>query len=280
MGHDEGGTQVIPAAFEYARASSVDEASKLLNKYGEDAKVLAGGHSLIPLMRLRLAQPTALVDINGIKDLDHIKESGGKLHIGALTRHVTIQTSPVVKEKLPLLAEVAGEVGDNQVRNMGTMGGVIAHADAAGDYPTLALMLDADIVTNQRTIHAKDFFKDLFTTPLATDEIVTEVVFPVANGPHKYVKFRRRMFDWAIVGVAAQKMNGGWRIGLTNVGPTPVRANAVEKALHDGAKAEDAAQHASDGLDPAGDLRASPEYKKHLARVLTKRAIQQAEGRQ
>jgi aerobic carbon-monoxide dehydrogenase medium subunit len=268
---------VIPAAFEYARASSVEEATKLLKKYGEDAKVLAGGHSLIPLMRLRLAQPKALVDINGIKDLDHIKESGSKLHVGALTRHVTIQNSAVVKQKLPILAEVAGEVGDNQVRNMGTIGGVMAHADAAGDYPTIALMLDAEIVTNQRTIAAKDFFKDIFTTPLAPDEIVIEVVFPVADGPHKYIKFRRRLFDWAIVGAAAQKMNGGWRIGLTNVGPTPVRATAVEKALQDGAKPEEAAQHASDGLNPSGDLRASPEYKKHLARVLTKRAIEQAE---
>jgi carbon-monoxide dehydrogenase medium subunit len=267
---------VIPAAFEYARASSVEEASKLLNKYGEDAKVLAGGHSLIPLMRLRLAQPKALVDINGIKDLDHIKADGSKIRIGSLTRHVTIQNSDVVREKLPILAEVAGEVGDNQVRNMGTMGGVVAHADAAGDYPTIALMLDAEIVTNQRTIAAKDFFKDLFTTPLAPDEIVIEVVFPVANGPHKYIKFRRRLFDWAIVGAAAQKMNGGWRIGLTNVGPTPVRAAAVEKALHDGAKPEEAAQLASDGLNPSGDLRASSEYKKHLARVLTKRAIEQA----
>ncbi len=251
---------MIPAAFEYARASSVEEASKLLHKFGEDAKVLAGGHSLIPLMRLRLAQPAALIDINGIKELDHIKEDGQKLRIGALTRHVTIHNSAVVKDKLPLLAEIASEVGDNQVRNMGTMGGVIAHADAAGDYPTLALMLDADIVTNQRTIPARDFFKDLFTTALGPDEVVTEVVFPVANGPHK--------------------LNGGWRIGLTNVGPTPVRAKAVEEALHKGAKAEEAAQHASDGLDPAGDLRASPEYKKHLARVLTKRAINQAEGHQ
>ena len=269
---------MIPAAFEYARASSVDEAVKLLNKYGEDAKVLAGGHSLIPLMRLRLAQPKALIDINGIKDLDHIKEDGSKLRIGALTRHVTIQNSHVVKDKLPLLAEVASEVGDNQVRNMGTIGGVVAHADAAGDYPTIALMLDADIVTNKRTIPAKDFFKDIFTTPLASDEIVIEVVFPVANGPHKYIKFRRRLFDWAIVGAAAQKMNGGWRIGLTNVGPTPVRAKTVEEALHKGAKPEEAAQHASDGLNPSGDLRASPEYKKHLARVLTKRAIVQAQG--
>jgi carbon-monoxide dehydrogenase medium subunit len=267
---------VIPAAFEYSRASSVDEASKLLTKYGEDAKVLAGGHSLIPLMRLRLAQPKALVDINGIKELDHIKESGGKLHIGALTRHVTIQHSAVVREKLPILADVAGEVGDNQVRNMGTMGGVIAHADAAGDYPTIALMLDAEIVTNRRTIAAKDFFKELFTTSLGPEEIITEVVFPVANGPHKYIKFRRRLFDWAIVGAAAQKVDGGWRIGLTNVAPTPIRAKAVEEALHKGATPEEAAQHASDGLSPSGDLRASPEYKKHLARVLTKRAIEQS----
>ncbi len=268
---------MIPAAFEYARASSVDEASKLLKQFGEDAKVLAGGHSLIPLMRLRLAQPKALVDINGIKELDHIKADGAKLRVGALTRHETIQHSSVVREKLPLLAEVAGEIGDNQVRNMGTMGGVVAHADSAGDYPTLALMLDAEIVTNRRTIAAKDFFKDLFTTPLAEDEIVTEVVFPVATGPHKYIKFRRRLFDWAIVGAAAQKINGDWRIGLTNVGPTPVRAKAVEEALKKGAKPEEAAEHASDGLNPSGDLRASPEYKKHLARVLTKRAIQQAE---
>src|SRR5947199_3621452 len=229
-------------------------------------------------MRLRLAQPTAIVDINRLKDLDNIKEDGHKLRIGALTRHVTIQNSSVIKEKLPLLAEIAGEVGDNQVRNMGTMGGVIAHADAAGDYPTLALMLDADVVTNRRTIPARDFFKDLFTTALGPDEIVTEVVFPVANGPPKHVKFRRRLFDWARVGVAAQKMNVGWRIGLTNVRPTPARANAVAEALNRGAKPQEAAQHASDGLDPAGDLRASPEYKKHLARVLTKRAVLQASG--
>ena len=267
---------MIPAAFEYAKAGSVDEAVKLLDKYGEDAKVLAGGHSLIPLMRLRLSQPKALIDINGIKGLDHIEVKGSKVHVGALVRHHTIQNSAVIKDKLPILAEVASEVGDNQVRNMGTMGGVIAHADAAGDYPTIALMLEAEIVTNKRTIAARDFFKDIFTTPLATDEIVTEVVFPVADGPHKYIKFRRRLFDWAIVGAAAQKMDGSWRIGLTNVGPTPVRAKAVEDALAEGAKPEEAAQHASDGLNPSGDLRASPEYKKHLARVLTRRAIEQA----
>jgi carbon-monoxide dehydrogenase medium subunit len=267
---------MIPAAFEYAKAGSVPEASELLAKYGEDAKFLAGGHSLIPLMRLRLSQPAALVDINGLKELDYIVVEGGKLRVGALSRHVTIQNSDVVKQNLPLLAEIAGEVGDNQVRNLGTIGGVVAHADSAGDYPTLALMLDAEIVTNKRRFAAKDFFQDLFTTPLSPDELVCEVVFSVASGPHKYIKFRRRLFDWAIVGAAAQRVNGGWRVGLTNVGPTPVRCTAVEEALAQGAAPEQAAEHASDGLSPSGDLRASPDYKKHLARVLTKRAIQQA----
>jgi len=269
---------MIPAAFEYEKATSVQQATELLGKFGEDAKVLAGGHSLIPLMRLRLAQPSALVDINGIKELDYITVDGGKLRVGALTRHVKIQNSDTVKQNLPILAEVADEVGDNQVRNMGTMGGVIAHADAAGDYPTLALMLEAEIVTNKRRIAAKDFFKDIFTTPLEQDELVCEVVFPVANGPHKYIKFRRRLFDWAIVGAAAQKTDGGWRIGLTNVGPTPVRATAVEQALASGASPADAAEHASDGLNPSADLRASADYKKHLSRVLVRRAIEQASG--
>jgi carbon-monoxide dehydrogenase medium subunit len=268
---------MIPAAFEYARASSVEEALKHLASYGEDAKVLAGGHSLIPLMRLRLAQPSALVDINPIKELNYIRAEDGKIRIGALTRHVDIQLSQVVKERLPILAEVAGEVGDNQVRCMGTIGGVIAHGDAAGDYPTLALMLDAEIVTSKRRHQASQFFTDIFTTALAPDEIITEVVFPAATGPHKYIKFRRRRFDWAIVGAGAQKTEQGWRIGLTNVGPTPVRATAVEQALAQGATPEQAAAEADQGLNPSGDIRANPEYKKHLARVLTRRAIEQAQ---
>ncbi|MGH2928522.1 MAG: FAD binding domain-containing protein, partial [Solirubrobacteraceae bacterium] len=264
-------------AFEYARAGSVEEAVQLLDRHGEDAKVLAGGHSLIPLMRLRLAQPSALIDINPIRDLDYVRVDGGRLKVGALTRHVTIQHSDLVKEHLPLLGEIANEVGDNQVRNMGTLGGVIAHADSAGDYPTLALILDADIVTNKRTIPARDFFLDVFTTPLEANELVTEVSFPVAPGAHHYIKFRRRLFDWAIVGAAAQQAaDGGWRVGLTNVGPTPVRANAVEQALAQGASFADASQHASDGLEPSGDLRATPEYKLHLTRVLTRRALEQA----
>lgn len=267
---------MIPAAFEYARASSVQQASDLLRNLGEEAKILAGGHSLIPLMRLRLAQPSALVDINNVRELDYIVVEGSRLRVGALSRHVTIQKSEVVRQSLPLLAEVAAEVGDNQVRNMGTIGGVIAHADAAGDYPTLALMLDAEIVTNKRRFAARDFFQDLFTTPLEHDEVVCEVVFPVATGPHKYIKFRRRLFDWAIVGAAAQRLDGGWRVGLTNCGPTPVRCTAVEQALAQGASPEEAAARAAEGLNPSGDLRASPEYKRHLATVLVKRAIQQA----
>ncbi len=267
---------MIPAAFEYEKASSVQQATDLLRKMGEDAKVLAGGHSLIPLMRLRLAQPPALVDINGVKELDYIHPENGSVRVGAMTRHVQIHSSAVIKERLPLLAEMAFDVGDNQVRNMGTIGGVVAHADAAGDYPTLCMMLDATIVTNKRRIPSQEFFLELFTTPLEPDELVCEVVFPVAQGPHKYIKFRRRRFDWAIVGAAAQKTEQGWRVGLTNVGPTPVRAHAVEKALAGGASAAEASEHASDGLRPASDIRANPEYKMHLARVLTRRAIEQA----
>jgi carbon-monoxide dehydrogenase medium subunit len=269
---------MIPAAFEYARAGSVQEASDLLRQHGEDAKVLAGGHSLVPLMRLRFARPSALIDINGVRELSYIVVEDGKLRVGALTRHVELHTSSVVRQNLPLLAEVASEVGDNQVRNMGTMGGVVAHADSAGDYPTLALILDAEIVTNKRRFAARDFFVDLMTTPLEQDEIVCEVVFPVANGPHKYVKFRRRLFDWAIVAAAAQKVDGGWRVGLTNCGPTPVRCHAMESALAAGASPGEASQHASDGLNPSADLRASTEYKLHLARVLSRRAIEQAEA--
>lgn len=268
---------MIPAAFEYEVATSVEHASELLRKYGDDAKLLAGGHSLIPLMRLRLAQPSVLIDINRVQGLDGISVDGGRLHIGALATHFEIATSPVVRANLPLLAEIAEEVGDTQVRNMGTIGGVLAHADAAGDYPTLARMLDATITTNRRSLGAGDFFVDLFTTPLEPDEIITGISFPVATGPHKYIKFRRRLFDWAIVGACVQQLgDGSWRVGLTNVGVTPVRATAVEAALAAGAPVAEAAEHASDGLEPSGDLRATPEYKKHLARVLTRRAIEQA----
>ncbi len=269
---------MIPAAFAYHRASSVEDASRLLAQGGDDAKVLAGGHSLIPLMRLRLAQPSVLVDINGLeRELSYVRRDNGTVRVGALTRHYQIAQSDEIKRSLPLLAEIADEVGDAQVRSMGTIGGVLAHADPAGDYGTLSLMLDATITTNKRSIPARQFFLGVFTTPLASDELVTEVSFPVATGPHRYEKFRRRLSDWAIVGVGAQKMeDGGWRIGVTNAAPTPVRASAVEQALAQGASPADAAKQANQGLDPASDLRGSAEYKRHLATVLTQRAVEGA----
>lgn len=269
---------MIPAAFAYQRASSVDEASRLLGQLGADAKVLAGGHSLIPLMRLRLAQPSTLVDINPLQaELGSIRRDNGSLRIGALARHYQIEASDEVRRGLPLLAEMAGEVGDLQVRSMGTIGGVLAHADPAGDYGTLAVMLEATVVTNRRSIAARDFFTGLFTTPLGADELITEVVFPVATGPHRYEKFRRRMSDWAIVGVAAQRMeDGSWRVGVTNAAPTPVRASGVEQALAGGASVAEAARAADQGLDPVSDLRGSAEYKRHLATVLAQRAIEAA----
>jgi aerobic carbon-monoxide dehydrogenase medium subunit len=269
---------MIPAAFEYKRATSVDEASQLLRQ-GGDVKLLAGGHSLIPLMRLRLSEPSMLVDINGLeRELGYIRRDNGSLRIGALTRHYQLQTSEDVHRALPLLAEIATEVGDEQVRTMGTIGGVLAHGDPAGDYGTLALMLDATITTNRRSIAARDFFKGLFTTALEPDEIIVEVSYPVASGPHKYIKFRRRMFDWAVVGVGTQKMDdGGWRIGITNAAPTAVRAGGVEQALASGASPAEAAHHATEGLDPTSDLRGSAEYKMHLAQVLTQRALEGAD---
>lgn len=268
---------MIPAAFAYHRAASVEDARRALSD-DPDAKLLAGGHSLVPLMRLRLAKPSTLVDINGLeRELGYIRRDNGTLRIGALTRHYQIEESDEVRRALPLLAEVAAEVGDPQVRSMGTIGGVLAHGDPAGDFGTLALMLDATITTDRRAIPASEFFQGLFTTALEPNEIVTEVSFPVASGGHTYIKFRRRVSDWAIVGVGAQRLDdGSWRVGITNAAMTPVRARAVESALHSGASAAEAARHATEGLDPTADLRGSTEYKLHLAQVLTQRALETA----
>lgn len=267
---------MIPAAFEYSRPSSVADAVAQLRAAGPDAKVIAGGQSLLPMMRLRLAQPAHLVDLNAVPDLDYVKVQDQRVRIGALTRHATLMRSETLRTHLPLLAEVAAEVGDPQVRTRGTIGGVMAHADAAGDYPTLAVMLDAEIVTDRRRIAARDFFQHLFTTALEPDEVVVEVVFPVARGPHRYLKFRRRRFDWAIVAAGVQRLDDGWRVGITHAAPTAVRAHSVEAALRDGASAAEAAQRASDGLHPSSDVHASSDFRLHLAQVLTRRALEQA----
>lgn len=267
---------MIPAPFEYSRAHSIAEAVSQLRDAGPEAKLISGGQSLLPMMRLRLAQPSHLVDINLVKELDYIRVEEGQLHLGALVRHATLASSPVVQRQLPLLAEIAAEIGDVQIRSRGTLGGVMAHADAAGDYPTLAVMLEATIVTDRRQIAAADFFQHLFTTPLEADELVCAVVFPVAVGPHRYLKFRLRQYDWAIVAAGVQQTDAGWRVGLTHVGPTPTRAWTVETALSAGASPTEAAEHAADGLEPSSDVRASADYRRHLSRVLTRRALERA----
>jgi carbon-monoxide dehydrogenase medium subunit len=267
---------MITAPFEYARPSSVDEAQAMLTRYGADAKIIAGGQSLIPLMRLRLSQPTALIDIQGISGLKDVRRDNGSVEIGALVRHVDIQRSAVLRETLPILVEMANDVGDNQVRNLGTIGGVIAHGDAAGDYNALALMLDAEIVTNKRRHQARDFYRDILTTSLEADEVVTAVRFPVSTGRFAYTKFRRRMYDWAIAGVAVQEDGASWRVGYVNLARTPRRGNAVEQALANGASPVDAAAQSGSDIDPTGDVRATAEYKRHLAGVLTVRTLQRA----
>ena len=269
---------MIPAAFEYARAGSAEEAVALLSRYGEDAKIVAGGQSLIPLMRLRLSQPSALIDIGRATGLDHIRRDNGEVVVGALARHADIYRSDVVRESLPLLAEIAYEIGDTQVRNLGSMGGVVAHGDAAVDYNALAVMLDATIVTTKGTHAAGRFFRDVFTTALSPDEIVVEVRFPVADGPHAYVKFRRRLYDWAIAGVAVQRMADGWRVGYVNLGATARRGLAVERALAGGASAAAAAAVSSSDIEPRADIRGSAEFKRHLTAVLTRRALEQAQA--
>jgi carbon-monoxide dehydrogenase medium subunit len=268
---------VIPAAFSYARADSVDEAIALLAEHGDDAKLLAGGHSLLPLMKLRLATPSVLIDVGRLDDLSFVRDDGDTLAIGGLTRHHDVEHDAVLREHAPLLAAAAGEVGDPQVRHRGTLGGSLAHGDPASDLPAVVLALRGDVVVRgsggERVIAADDFFRGFLETALAPDEIITEVRVPKTGGAGwAFEKFNRRAQDWAIVGVAAV---GGDAPGvaLVNMGSTPVRAGAVEGALRGGASAADAAALAGDDTDPPSDLNASPDYRRHLARVLVGRAL-------
>ncbi len=272
---------MIPAAFEYKRAGSAEEAINLIGQYGDEAKFLAGGHSLIPLMKLRLAQPTMLVDIGRVKDLSYIKDAGDHIAIGALTRHMDVEKSPVLSQHVPLLAHAAGYVGDAQVRHRGTIGGSIAHADPAGDIPATTLALGATYVVQgpngKREIAAKDFYKGFLESALAADEMLVEIKVPKMNGAGwSFQKFNRRAVDWAIVGVAAWRNNGASGVALVNMGSTPVLASAVSSALAKGASVADAAAHAADDAEPQADLNASVEYRTHLAKVLVRRALEQA----
>jgi carbon-monoxide dehydrogenase medium subunit len=280
---------MIPAGFEYERAESVDHALELL-RTKEDAKLLAGGHSLLPLMKLRLARPGTLVDI-GRLGLSGVRDAGDHIAVGALTRHHDLNNDPVAKEHCPLAAYAAGLVGDPQVRHRGTIGGSVAHGDPASDLPTVCLALDAQIVARgpngERQIGAAEFFRGFFETALAEDEIITEIRLPkVGSAGWSYLKHRQRALDWATVGVAAVvgASNGsieGARIGLTNMGQKPLRASAAEAALagapRDGIA--QAAEKADEGTDPPSDTWASADFRRHLVRVLTARAVEEALSR-
>ncbi len=272
---------MIPSLFDYKRASSAAEAISLVTEYGEDAKFLAGGHSLLPLMKLRLAAPSVLVDIGRLKDLSYITDAGSYIAIGALTRHMVVETSSIVKQHVPLLACAAGHVGDPQVRHRGTIGGSIAHADSASDLPATTLALGATYVvqgaSGTREIAATDFYKGFLESALRPDEMLTEIRVPKMNGAGwSFQKFNRRAQDWAIVGVAAWRGNGGSGVALVNMGSTPVLATDVATALASGASVADAAELAAAQADPQSDLNASAEYRTHLAKVLVRRALEEA----
>jgi carbon-monoxide dehydrogenase medium subunit len=268
---------MIPAKFRYARADSVDEAVALLAEHGDDAKILAGGHSLLPLMKLRLATPSVLVDVGNVRELSYIRDAGDHVAVGGLTRHHDVEHSDLLKRHVPLLAAAAGEVGDPQVRHRGTLAGSLAHGDPASDLPAVVLALGGTIVARgpggEREIAAADFFEGFLETVLAADEVITQVRVRKTDGAGwGFEKFNRRAQDWAIVGVAAVTGDQPG-VALVNMGATPIRATAVESALASGASAEDAAAAAAEGTDPPSDINATPDFRRHLARVLTRRAL-------
>jgi carbon-monoxide dehydrogenase medium subunit len=273
---------VIPAGFEYVRVNSVGEALDLLDEHGDDAKLLAGGHSLLPLMKLRLATPAVLVDLGPVSELSYVRDEGDEIAIGALTTHHRVATDPVVASEVPVLAHVAAQIGDPQVRHRGTIGGSIAHGDAAADLPALLLALGGSVVAvgrgGERVIASSDLHEGFLETSLRPDEVLTEVRVPKSTGSFGFEKLTKRAQDWAIVAAVAARRasDGGIVIGLVNMAPVPVRAVAVEQALAGGASAAEAAAKADAGTDPAADLNASADFRRHLARVLTRRALETA----
>jgi carbon-monoxide dehydrogenase medium subunit len=284
---------VIPAAFDYARPTTVDEAVQAVAAGGEDVKILAGGQSLIPVMRLRLAAPSTVVDLGRVSELRGVRDDGDAIVIGAMTTHSDVLGDPLIAQHAPLIARATETVADRQVRHRGTFGGALAHADPAGDLPACALALDAEFVIagpgGRRTVPAAAFFVDYLTTALSEGELLVEVRVPKLSGSWgmHYEKLNRVAQAWSIVAVAAavRRENGHIaeaRIGLTNMGPTPLRAGATESALS-GADASAqavaaAAQHAAEGTDPTSDLNAQADYRQHLAQVLTRRAVTAAAG--
>jgi aerobic carbon-monoxide dehydrogenase medium subunit len=284
---------MIPAPFAYARPTTVDEALQAVATGGEDVKILAGGQSLIPVMRLRLAAPETVVDLTRVAELRGVREEENALVIGAMTTHSDVLSDPLIARYAPLIAEATETVADRQVRHRGTFGGALAHADPAGDLPAVALAMDAEFVIagldGRRTVPAADFFVDYLTTALEEGELLVEIRVPKLRGTWgmHYEKFNRVAQAWSIVAVAAAVRREDGRIaearvGLTNMGPTPLRARAVEAALVDvEATREDvaaAAEHAAEGTSPSSDLNAQADYRRHLATVLTRRAVTAAAG--
>ena len=272
---------MIPVAFDYELATSAEHALALLAEHGDDAKGLAGGHSLVPLMKYRLATPAVVVDVGRLSDLSYVREDGDHLAIGALTRHRDVEVSDLVVANAALLAEATRNVGDPQVRHRGTIGGAMAHGDPASDIPAAVLALRGTLVvqgpSGTREVAVDDFFTGFLETALAPDELLTEVRIPrVPDARWSFQKFNRRAQDWAIVGAAVLVAEGNCGVGLVNMDARPVRAVAVEAAVNSGASPTDAAEAAPEGLEPPGDLNASPEYRCHLARVLTRRGLEQA----
>jgi len=265
---------MIPAQFDYVAAESAAQAIELLGEHGDDAKVLAGGHSLLPMMKLRLAAPEVLIDITRATDLSGISIDGDEILIGATTRHADVASSELVRTDAPLLAHAASLVGDPQIRHRGTIGGSLAHADPAADLPMALVALGGSVELRgpegTRSVPADDFFTGFFETALEEGELLTAVRVPRRpDEPWGYQKFVRRANDWAIVGVAAT----AGRIALANMGPTPLRAHAAEQSLAAGNSPAQAAELAAEGTSPASDIHADPDYRRHLARVLTSRAL-------
>jgi carbon-monoxide dehydrogenase medium subunit len=270
---------VIPATFDYEVAGSAAHALALLAAHGEDAKLLAGGHSLLPMMKVRLAQPAVLIDIARVTELSGIRADGDELVIGATTRHADIAGSDLVRAEAPILAYAAAQVGDPQIRHRGTIGGSLAHADPSADLPMTLLALGGTIEitgpSGVRTVPAGGFFTGPFESVLAPGELLSAVRVPRGGSvPWGYQKFVRRANDWAVVGVAAYD----GRVALASMGGTPLRALAVEEALRSGASAAEAAAHAADGTSPGYDFHADADYRRHLARVLTRRALEGKTG--
>ena len=270
---------MIPARFDYVAAEHAAHAIELLGQHGDDAKVLAGGHSLLPMMKLRLAAPEVLIDIARAGDLSGISIEGDELVIGATTRHADLAASEVVRADAPLLAHAASLVGDPQIRHRGTIGGSLAHADPAADLPMALLALGGSVEitgpAGMRTVAADDFFIGPFETALSPDELLSAVRVPRGGDvPWGYQKFVRRANDWAIVGVAAV----GGRVALASMGSTPLRAVGVESALASGASVEEAASHAAEETSAGSDFHADKDYREHLARVLTRRALEGLTG--